>query len=44
MVLGLSWNELSGEIPSELGALINLTSLYLAANQLSGEIRRSWGA
>ena len=36
--LELSNNELSGEIPPELGKLANLTSLSLAYNALSGEI------
>ena len=31
-------HQLSGEIPGELGNLLNLTSLDLANNQLSGEI------
>ena len=31
-------NRLSGEIPSELGVLSNLESLYLNGNQLMGEI------
>ena len=37
-VLSLGNNQLSGEIPAELGNLLNLTSLYLRGNQLSGEI------
>ena len=36
--LYLDGNELSGEIPPELGNLANLTQLVLAENQLSGEI------
>ena len=36
--LNLSENELSGEIPPELGNLTNLQGLYLSGNQLSGEI------
>ena len=36
--LHLSFNQLSGEIPGELGNLVNLTYLRLSANQLSGEI------
>ena len=34
--LNLSVNELSGEIPPELGNLANLTGLYLDRNQLTG--------
>ena len=37
-VLGLRYNQLSGEIPPELGNLSNLTNLDLDLNQLSGEI------
>ena len=36
--LVLGRNELSGEIPPELGNLTNLISLGLDENQLSGEI------
>ena len=36
--LNLGGNQLSGEIPPELGNLANLKLLYLNANQLSGEI------
>jgi Leucine-rich repeat (LRR) protein len=31
-------NQLSGEIPPELGKLANLEALYLGDNQLSGKI------
>jgi len=31
-------NQLSGEIPPEIGTLSALTGLYLGSNQLSGEI------
>ena len=37
-ILRLAHNQLSGEIPPELGNLSNLTALYLSDNQLSGEI------
>ncbi|MCY3738610.1 MAG: leucine-rich repeat domain-containing protein [Gemmatimonadaceae bacterium] len=36
--LEVSWNGLKGPIPSELGNLTFLSSLYLHANQLSGSI------
>ncbi len=36
--LSLPENQLSGEIPPELGNLANLTELFLYENQLSGEI------
>ena len=36
-------NQLSGEIPSELGNLTNLEWLFLASNQLSGEIPSELG-
>ena len=36
--LDLARNQLSGEIPPELGNLANLGRLYLFRNQLSGEI------
>ena len=41
--LGLSSNQLSGEIPSRLGALANLQWLGLSSNQLSGEIPSELG-
>ena len=34
----LANNQLSGELPPELGSLSNLTSLYLSDNQLTGAI------
>ena len=36
--LGLDNNRLSGQIPSELSGLTNLTELFLSGNQLSGQI------
>ena len=36
--LDLYGNQLSGEIPPELGNLANLTGLFLGENELSGEI------
>ena len=38
VVLGLQGNGLSGEIPPELGALLNLESLHLSGNQLTGYV------
>jgi hypothetical protein len=40
----LSTNQLSRTIPSSLGALTELTRLYLSLNQLSGTIPSSLGA
>ena len=34
--LSLSSNRLSGEIPPELGNLVNFTRLFLGGNQLTG--------
>ena len=42
-LLSLYVNELSGEIPAELGGLTNLMTLYLSQNQLSGEIPEELG-
>jgi len=36
--LSLQDNQLTGEIPPEIGSLTNLTHLYLQDNQLTGEI------
>ena len=41
--LNLSDNDLSGEIPAELGSLSNLTGLGLNVNGLSGEIPAELG-
>ncbi len=41
--LWLNMNELSGELPSELGSLTSLARLYLNGNQLSGEIPSELG-
>ena len=42
--LDLGGNELSGEIPEELGSLSNLVELDLSRNQLSGEITGELGS
>ena len=41
--LSLSWNQLSGSIPTELGNLTNLIELNLSSNQLSGSIPAELG-
>jgi len=41
--LSLSNNQLTGEIPPELGNLTNLAHLYLSYNQLAGEIPEEIG-
>ena len=41
--LHLAHNDLSGEIPSELGSLSSLIELYLDNNQLTGEIPAELG-
>ena len=43
-VLRLSSNQLTGEIPAELGDLANLEVLYLFNNQLTGEIPAELGS
>ena len=42
--MDLSFNDLSGEIPAELGSLSNLTQLALDFNELSGEIPAELGS
>ena len=42
--LVLTWNQLSGSIPVELGSLSNLQELYLYYNQLSGSIPAELGS
>ena len=41
--LRLAENLLSGQIPTELGNLSNLTGLYLWGNQLTGQYPVDWG-
>ena len=41
--LALGLNQLTGEIPPELGELANLKSMVLAGNQLSGPIPQEIG-
>ena len=41
--LDLSWLQLTGEIPKEIGKLVNLQWLYLGNNQLIGEIPKEIG-
>ena len=41
--LNLGMNELSGEIPKEIGKLTNLEYLFLNNNQLTGEIPKKIG-
>ena len=41
--LSLDDNQLTGEIPEELGNLSNLGDLYLSTNQLTGEIPEELG-
>ena len=42
--LDLHSNELTGEIPAELGDLSNLAKLWLSSNQLTGEIPSELGS
>ena len=42
--LVLNSNQLSGQLPSELGSLSSLTGLWLGDNQLSGEIPQELGS
>ena len=44
MILILNVNELSGEIPPELGSLSNLRRMVLGYNDLSGEIPAELGS
>ena len=44
IALVLSTNNLSGEIPAELGSLSHLKELWLDANELSGEIPAELGS
>lgn len=41
--LNLSYNSLSGPIPSKVGSFGNLNDLVLSGNQLSGKIPESIG-
>ena len=41
--LYLSSNELTGEIPEELGSLSGLRRLYLSSNELTGEVPEELG-
>ncbi len=41
--IDLGWNNLSGEIPPELGLMSNLKVLHLAGNELTGEIPSELG-
>ena len=43
LTLYLHYNDLTGQIPSELGKLTALTNLWLNNNKLSGEIPASLG-
>ena len=42
--LYLSSNDLTGEIPEELGSLSGLRRLYLSSNDLTGEVPEELGA
>ena len=44
VVLDLSWNGLSGDLPEELGSLSSLRKLYLHSNELSGQIPSELGS
>ena len=41
--LYLQYNQLTGEIPKEIGKLTQLQKLYLFNNQLTGEIPKEIG-
>ena len=41
--ISLSYNQLSGGLPRELGNLNKLQSFYIHGNRLTGEIPKEWG-
>ena len=42
LFLGLGGNQLTGEIPKELGSLANLQGLYLSFNEFTGGTIPKW--